>query len=151
MPVWKWQTEIAITLYWSMLQRYRRFWQDSFVFWIRYKAAVFGLWARPSLLASCLPRRSPYPPRLPGKRRADFLLLLIWEPVLLLCGWKEECERGERWRKQCRVHKTWWLAPLECAYYGLWRWGGICISIGLDLDHGWNCFCFFFAKNHTFN
>lgn len=113
MPVWKWQTEIAITLYWSTLQRYRRFWQDSFVFWIRYKAAVFGLWARPSLLASCLPCRSPYPPRLPGKRRADFLLHLTWEPVLLLCGWKEECERGERWRKQCRVHKTWWLAPFR--------------------------------------
>lgn len=53
MLVWKWQTEIAITLCWTKLHRYKCSWQDAFVFWIRYSKAVFGLWAKPSLLASC--------------------------------------------------------------------------------------------------
>lgn len=60
MPVWKWQMEIAVTLYWAKIRECSCFWQDS-SFWIRYSKAGFGLWAKPSLLASCFASWEPLP------------------------------------------------------------------------------------------
>lgn len=118
MPVWKCQTEIAVTLYWSKLQRDKFFWQDSFVFWVRYIKVVFGLWAKPSLLASCFALQEPLSttssweemgrlPAAPHLRHSCFSV-----------GGRRSVRGEEALRKQCRVHKT--CLPAAFILWSFW-------------------------------
>lgn len=129
-------------LIWSKSQRYRFFWKDSFVFCIRYNKAVFVLWAKPSLLASCCASQEPLSTtssweemgRLPAAPHLRDIPASLWVE-----GGVSEGRRVKESSAGCTKPVD--LLPLDCDHSELCPWKGICISIGLDLAHGWNCSC----------
>lgn len=116
-----------------------------FFIWVRFNKAVFGLWAKPSLLTSCfasqelLPTTSSWEEtgRLPAAPHLRDIPASLWVE-----GGVWEGRRVEERSAGCTKSVDW--LPLDCGHSELCPWGGICISRGLDLAHGWNCSCFFF-------
>lgn len=136
MPVWKCQTEIAMTLCWSKWQRHRFFWQNSFVFQIRYIKAVFGLWAKPSLLASCFALQEPLSTtssweemgRLPAAPHLRDIPASLWVEGGVWEGRRVE-ESSAGWTKPV------YQLPLDCGHSELCPWESICV-----LAHGCSWF-----------